>query len=119
MGKRELDFTNDVDFVRNFATNKVHVVVPRLPIWKADRDAVALPFAAMADLDLWKTAMLCGFRALVGMTGSPEIDRADFVTTFPDEDLCAACIRAMGDDSWRAFEHPVSDKALLDGVDHG
>jgi hypothetical protein len=46
--------------------------------------------------------MLCGTRlrhTWPGAAGQP-------VSEFPDENLCRAGVRALGDQSVRAFEHP-------------
>jgi hypothetical protein len=52
---------------------------------------------------MWTThqRMLCGEHFLVGFPGA----RGDWEDCFEDDDFCARCIRALGDQSPRAFEH--------------
>jgi hypothetical protein len=46
--------------------------------------------------------MLCGTRLRHTWPGAP----GQPVSELPDENLCRACVRALGDQSVRAFEHP-------------
>jgi hypothetical protein len=50
--------------------------------------------------------MLCGTRLHHTWPGAP----GRLVSVFPDESLCRACVRALGDQSVRAFEHPQPDE---------
>jgi hypothetical protein len=90
-----------LDFIENTGTGSVHI----LP-WNDSEptpvppggwgDAIAALLTAPATTDVVR---LPAPPHLAGGPGQP-------VSSFPDEALCAACVRALGDQSVRAFEHP-------------
>lgn len=93
--------SEELKFVRNTKTGTVHVQ-PRdgsdpvdVPAGTGWGEAVAAWLAAPPP------GMLCGARLRLEPWGS-----AEYVGTFEDEDLCAACVRLLGGQSARAFEHP-------------
>ncbi len=51
--------------------------------------------------------MLCGARLRHTWPGAP----GQPVSEFPDDKLCRACVRALGDQAVRAFEHPQPKSA--------
>lgn len=88
-------------FVRNTKAGRVHI----LP-WVDGHIERALPgprdvsFAEVVNQLAGRQPMLCGASLIVG----PDDDwPAVRVGSFADDDLCIACVRAMGEQSWRAF----------------
>lgn len=100
----------DVEFARN-PSGTVHVLRWHDPY--AEHEPVKLdPAEAMLSMIRHREQALCGRTVMV--TGAEDAaDRARWavrVSEFPDEQLCAACVAAMGDQSPRAFEHPQTDE---------
>lgn len=97
----------ELQFARNNQTGTVHVL-PYQPVQEhAVPEAIAelLNSSEMFALPAVRALrMLCGTRLFVGISGT---DPAVQVEAFADEDTCHACVRALGDQSPRAFEHPV------------
>ena len=93
-------------FVRQVRTGTVHIAAwaPEEP-WHAGWTEPAAEQdwgQAMAE---WVTSpgppMLCGYRLKYGVPGlRGELAGGD---GFKDEDLCVACVRALGGQQWRAF----------------
>lgn len=92
--------SEDLEFIRNTRTGTVHI----LP-W--DDSPEEIPAGDWGDAVAARLAspppgMLCGTRLRHGWPGEP----GEPVDEFGDNDLCVACVRALGDQSVRAFEHP-------------
>jgi hypothetical protein len=90
-----------LEFTRNNKTGTVHVMPHGLESWPSGFRGMNVA----ADAEKYVNAlvmprMLCGARAWPSHTRS---DLGMVVTDFSDDDLCARCVRALGDQSWRAF----------------
>jgi hypothetical protein len=91
-----------LEFARNTETRRVHVLCSEparywLPVtWEDPKVAMILGLLSTP------CRMLCGAKLLVGVD-----DRQRAVweagDDFDDDDLCIACVRALGDQQWRAF----------------
>jgi len=91
-------------FARNTRTLTVHIVTHAPE--PGEPGAVVREYASFAEglADMFTTPchMLCGRRLLVGAFDSyPAVWMAG--SEFADDDLCIACVRALGEQSWRAF----------------
>ena len=95
--------SEQLEFARNTETRRVHVLCSEparywLPsTWKGNPEA-----AAILGLLSTPCRMLCGAKLLVGADDSRRAvwEAGD---NFTDADLCIACVRALGDQQWRAF----------------
>ncbi|GGL55317.1 hypothetical protein [Planomonospora parontospora] len=97
---QEWGTTIELNFARMPDTGKVHVVFPEPPRWAQD-DGEPIGTAADAALTA-RTPMVCGLKLRLEAQGG----RGLFLATFPDEQLCARCVKGLGRHSVRAFEHP-------------
>ena len=94
----------ELEFVRNNKTGTVHIR-PHTPAALGRR--LHRTRAGTARLLARRhgrgpgTPMPCGHRVKYGYPGAP----GDFTDTFPDEELCQPCVRSLGEQPWRAFEH--------------
>lgn len=93
-------------FVRQVRTGAVHIAAwaPEEP-WHTGWTEPAAGRDWDETIAEWVTSpgppMLCGYRLKFGVPGLPgELAGGD---GFEDEDLCVACVRALGDQQWRAF----------------
>jgi hypothetical protein len=66
---------------------------------------------------------LCGHTIRLNYTGAPDSQvngTGHLIDAFPDDDICWACVRALGDLSHLAFAHPQTedrdDGSLEDAV---
>ncbi len=93
----------EIEFAEYRATGTVHVVehVPAPYIRAAGLAEMSFGEGLMAMFSTPRP-MLCGARFTVGFPGS----RGEWTDCFEDEAFCVRCIRALGDQSARAFEHP-------------
>jgi hypothetical protein len=92
---------DDLEFVENTRTGTVHI----LP-WD-DGTSAEVPADAWGEaIAAWLTGprplMLCGTKLRCSWPGAP----GQPLSEFPDEKLCRACVRVLGDQGARAFEHP-------------
>lgn len=91
-------------FARNTKTGRVHILAgPGHDGAEQVRGAFSeLSAEQIVEIVLARTPMLCGKRLWAGPF---EHFHAVYVAgdDFPDDDLCAGCVRALGDESWRAF----------------
>jgi hypothetical protein len=96
--------SEQLQFARNTTTGRVHILVAKGPgrYWVPLTRSPEHPGAdLMMGLLTNPCRMLCGAKFLVGAT-----DQFPAVRTgggFDDDDLCIACVQALGDQSWRAF----------------
>jgi hypothetical protein len=102
-GKRVPPEGELLEFVRVTRTGRVHVLPsPPGPIERAlpgpPSDAEVVNLLALAG----RQPMLCGTRLIVGPDSSWQAVRTAGYA-FEDDDLCPGCIRALGDQSHRAF----------------
>lgn len=93
--------SEELEFIENTRTGTVHI----LP-WD-DRPPEKIPEGTLGDVAFVLLTgpaplMLCGTRLRHTWPGAP----GQPVSEFPDENLCRACVRALGDQSVRAFGHP-------------
>jgi hypothetical protein len=92
-----------LEFARNNKTGRVHILCYGpdrhwIPPTRAD----AGPAAEVLSMLTAPCRMLCGVRLLAGAFGQyPAVWMAG--DSFADDDLCVACVQALGDQSWRAF----------------
>jgi hypothetical protein len=99
----------DLEFARHTGTGTVHILawIPD-PDWRDVQGAKGCVSVAhltpeqVGDLVVNRRTMLCGQAFSFGDYGH----RAKPVEVFADEDICMSCVRALGDQSSRAFEHP-------------
>jgi hypothetical protein len=90
-----------LQFVRNVESGTVHI----LPVG-SDGIERALPDAEVTAAEVLycvgRRPMLCGTMLI---TGFDERFPACYTTgyAFTDDQLCVRCVRALGDQSWRAF----------------
>lgn len=97
-----------LEFARTESTGRVHIL-PWSPGPEDDgwAEPPAMGFAeglAMAAATPVRT--LCGQRLRIALAGSNAVaSPGDFIggDGFTDDDLCIACVRALGDQQWRAF----------------
>ncbi|MGH3193352.1 MAG: hypothetical protein ACRDPY_22165 [Streptosporangiaceae bacterium] len=91
----------DLEFIENTRTGTVHI----LPYDGSEPQEIPAGQWAKAIATLLTSPpppMLCGTRLRHTWPGAP----GQPISEFPDADLCRACIRALGDQAARAFEHP-------------
>lgn len=99
-----------LQFARNTKTDRVHILPhvpgPDDPDWKEPPTvgfAEGLMRAAEAPV-----VTLCGQRLRIHMAGIASFDKSspgefEAGEHFTDDQLCIACVRALGDQQWRAF----------------
>jgi hypothetical protein len=93
-----------LEFVRNTKTGRVHIMCygPESYWTSPARDEMDPRAVAVLNWVAQPRRMLCGAKLLVGAD-----DRlpAAWATGdhFDDDDLCIACVTALGDQQWRAF----------------
>lgn len=98
----------DLDFVRHERSGRVHVIA-----WEPE-DAPEVPGTGIR---VWEFLVpirttLCGARVFLADGGPGE--KWARVSAFDDDALCRGCHRALGEQAWRAFEHPQGhDDRLL------
>lgn len=110
----------EIQFARQARTGRVHVLpyVPD-PAEEDERPPVLLASLPPSPADVARAAVagstdvldaflglvrvLCGYEAYTAPGGRLEHVGPD---GFPDEALCVACVRALGDGAWRAFHRP-------------
>ena len=95
----------ELDFVRERATNSVHVKPPPLD---EPRTIAWGDGAAFIDAMLTPMTMLCGTPLHVDPFSEhrPTSQAYDQDLTLIDTDLCRGCVTALGEQARRAFEHP-------------
>lgn len=94
------ELSDSLSFVRNGRSSTVHVVAPPDTPWPS---AVGTEYATMGPawaLVTIPVLTLCGWIART----SPAFDD-HYVEAFPDDSLCHACHKALGDQAHLAFEH--------------
>ena len=85
---------SDIEFIRGSSGGSVHVLVPL----RSGDDQLGETGISLGVLTSWfHTRTLCG-RILIG---------ARSVEAFADENMCMRCRHAMGECSYRLFEHPI------------
>ena len=95
--------SEQLEFVRNTETRRVHILCygpARNWVPSATREDPKA--AAIMGLISTPCRMLCGTKLLVGVS---DTQRAVWEAgdDFDDDDLCIACVQALGDQQWRAF----------------
>ena len=91
----------DLEFIENTGTGTVHILPwDDTPPEKISEGKLAESLVAV--LTGPAPPMLGGKRLRHIWPGAP----GQPVSEFPDENLCRACVHALGDQSVRAFEHP-------------
>jgi hypothetical protein len=117
------DAGGELTFVR-VAADRVHVVRPDLPgeelvgvpISPEGEPASASFAAAMADWVIRggpRQVTLCGHTIRLNYTGAPDSTvngNGHLVDAFPDDGICWACVKALGDLSRLAFAHPQTEE---------
>jgi hypothetical protein len=97
----------EIEFACNNRTRRVHVL-PYVPSEdEGGPKSVTMSFGeGLAAMAATPIRTLCGQKLRIGMAGSGTMaSPGDFTDIFEDDDLCIACVRMLGDQSWRAFEH--------------
>jgi len=92
-----------LEFARNTETRRVHIVrYGPTRNWVPSATRESPEAAAIMSLISTPCRMLCGAKLLVGVSDS---QRAVWEAgeDFDDDDLCIACVQALGDQQWRAF----------------
>lgn len=94
----------DLEFARLNRTGTVHVVpwCPRPD--DDDFDPQDITWAEAGLMMLEPVILLCGERFVINGMDLPNCGVP--VDEFADEDICGRCVRALGDQSVRAFGHP-------------
>lgn len=87
-----------LEFIANRQTGTVHVSAGPCEPPESARGLFDAGYVGLLE------AMLCGTKLRTG-AGYAEL-YAYLLDTFEDDALCARCVRALGDQSARAFEHP-------------
>ena len=92
-----------LEFARTSTTGTVHVVGYGpdsywVPLLRRENPEAAAILGLLSS----PRRMLCGTRLLVSSVDGQQAvwESGD---AFADDDLCEGCVRAMGDQSWRAF----------------
>ncbi|MFF5261451.1 hypothetical protein ACFY4C_21110 [Actinomadura viridis] len=93
----------DLRFIRS-TTGRVHVLPDDAHECSAEPIASGHDFAAIM---LAPTRMLCGSVFSIDWTGG-QGRRAQPVGDFADEDLCARCVMAMGDQASEIFDRDAA-----------
>lgn len=96
-------------YVRQVRTGKVHIMLHLPERWEDDAPPVMLasPFPVSAegtdlvDAILGLVKVLCGYEGYTAPGGRLQYTGRE---DFEDDALCARCVRALGDQSPRAFE---------------
>jgi hypothetical protein len=95
--------SEQLEFARNTETRRVHVLCygPARD-WVPSATREDPKAAVMMALISTPCRMLCGAKLFVGVDDSQRAvwEAGD---DFTDDDLCIACVRALGDQQWRAF----------------
>lgn len=93
----------DLEFAVYMPTGTVHIHED-CPTPYVHAPVSEMPFAE-GLMAMWTTPqrMICGarFRVSPGLPGCP----GEWTDCFEDEAICGKCVRALGDQSPRAFEH--------------
>lgn len=93
----------DLDFVEYQPSGTVHVHEYIPPPWTRAAGLEHLSFGeGLMAMFTTPRRMLCGQRFLVGFPGAP----GDWTDCFEDEAICGRCVKVLGGQSPRAFEHP-------------
>lgn len=96
-----------LSFVRTVRTGRVHIRSWDDMAVRADGTdfldyADADPAQYLADVVFHRTRMLCPVTLRVGPSEDwPAVPTGGYA--FADDDLCFGCVRALGDQQWRAF----------------
>ena len=92
----------EIQFAVYKPTGRVHVVCHEPEPWEDGVEIEKVSFAeGLQGMFETPRRMICGARFIVGLPGA----RGEWEDVFPDEDICGACVRVLGDRSARAFEH--------------
>jgi hypothetical protein len=94
----------DLEFARYNRTGTVHVLPYTPGPEDEDFDPVDISWAEAGLLMLEPTIMICGDRFVVNAMDLPSC--GVWVDEFADDDICGRCVKTLGDQSPRAFEHP-------------
>lgn len=93
----------DLEFAEYTPTGTVHIHQYVPPRWlrSAGEPEVSLGFAeGLEQMSTTKQRMICGEQFRIGWGG-----RGEWTDCFEDDAICGRCVRALGDQSARAFEH--------------
>jgi hypothetical protein len=96
-------------------TVHIHQYVPRPGAEGYEEATENLSFAeGLEAMFTTHQRMLCGAHFLINILGAP----GDWTDRFEDDAICARCVRALGGQSARAFEHarPGDDGGALDNL---
>lgn len=98
----------ELEFVRG-PSGKVHIIMPEKPGWARTEDEERV-FENWGEAVEYVTAgsmLVCGLNRFVNRADGGKWDPID---TFPDGLLCASCVKGLGSQSPRAFEHPQTEE---------